>query len=291
MRETPANASGDEARIAREMGLRLGIRLRSRKNKVYVVSRDETILILKVYDREFASRSATEASVLRRASEAGLAVPRLVDFREGQALVMEYIHGHNLCDLVNDDIEFGPARPAGVAATAEAAATRTTPPPSIPFELAKWFVAFHTATGILRGDSILRNFIMASPQKCPKEPGLPRQENQTAKIFGVDFEEAHPGDPSIDIGDMASSLLNTDPMFAPNKVSFCEEFVSSYLELSGRADVHRVLRMAVSSLRTAASRRPRQRSRLLAGAKVLEDKGFRGLLSLYVDEVVEEHSK
>lgn len=286
VRETPGNENHDETRIAREMGLRLGVRLRSRKNKVYVVSRDTTTLILKVYDPEFASNSATEILVLRKASETGLAVPRLVDFREGQSLVMEYIRGVNLCDLVNDEIVLSPsdlertARPADEAAIAEAAATRTPSLPSIPLELAKWFVDFHTATGMLRGDSILRNFIMAGAQGCPEEPGSARKEDRTGKVFGVDFEEARPGDPTIDIGEMVSSLLNTDPMFAPNKISFCEQFVSSYLELSGHADVRQVIRAAVSSLRTAASRRPRQRGMLLQGAKVLEDEGFRRLSSL-----------
>lgn len=281
--KTSVNANGDEARIAREMGLQLGIRLRSRKNKVYVVSRDATTLILKIYDPKFASNSKAEASVLTKAAEAGLAVPRLVDFREGQALVMEYIYGQNMCDLVNDDIGFS---------MAEAAATRSWSPPSIPFELAKWFVDFHTVTGVLRGDSILRNFIMAGAQELPEGPGLDGQKDRAGRLFGVDFEEAHPGDPPIDIGEMVSSLLNTDPMFAPNKISFCEEFVHFYLELSGRGDVCPVVRAAASSLRTAASRRPRQRTRLLEGAEMLEHKGLRELVSLYSREaVIVEHDR
>ncbi|HHW26578.1 MAG TPA: hypothetical protein GXX23_04450 [Firmicutes bacterium] len=264
-----ANATHGEARIAMEMGLQLGVRLRSKKNKVYVASRDAATLILKVYDPEFASRSTTEFSVLTKASQAGLAVPRPVDFREGQALVMEYIHGHNLCDLVNDmpgpDVE-ALARMPGLAQTA---ATRTIESTmrAMPVELARWFAGFHKATGMLRGDSILRNFVVGSPEGADSED----------RLFGVDFEEAHPGDPSIDIGEMVSSLLNTDPMFAPNKISFCEEFIASYIKMSGHTDVHQVICAAVSSLRTAAARRPRQRDRLLEEARVLEDKGFRGL--------------
>ena len=81
--------------------------------------------------------------------------------------------------------------------------------------LGQWFTNFHvffktTDRFRIRGDSILRNFIL------------------TDRIWGVDFEESRTGRPEEDIATMCASILSTDPMFTPEKFELSKIFIKSY---------------------------------------------------------------
>jgi aminoglycoside phosphotransferase (APT) family kinase protein len=106
--------------------------------------------------------------------------------------------GKNLCDFINDEF------------------TSYEDKEKIVTKLARWFVDFHDYFKdndfYIRGDSILRNFILND------------------KIWGVDFEESRVGKPIEDVACMCSSILTTDPMFTKEKFNLCTTFIRSYEE-------------------------------------------------------------
>jgi tRNA A-37 threonylcarbamoyl transferase component Bud32 len=120
------------------------------------------------------------------------------------ALVMTYIPGENLCDLLNH------------TTTSYEEKSR------LMKLLAEWFAQFHThyrkdEERYIRGDAIMRNFIFSD------------------KIWGVDFEEARKGKPIEDIACLVASYLCTDPMFSSEKFRLCTQFISSYESIAGCA--------------------------------------------------------
>jgi tRNA A-37 threonylcarbamoyl transferase component Bud32 len=117
---------------------------------------------------------------------------------ENYVLVMSYIVGENVCDLINGQ--------------------------RAPFEekkqvidlLADWLVQFHTLfkseEGFrIRGDPSLRNFILSRRH-----------------LYGVDFEESRIGKPVEDVAGICASILSTDPMFTDEKFQLCQQFLDSY---------------------------------------------------------------
>ncbi|MHA1906788.1 MAG: hypothetical protein ACW98Y_05815 [Candidatus Thorarchaeota archaeon] len=83
-------------------------------------------------------------------------------------------------------------------------------------DLAQWYFDFHSLQPLLKGDPRLRNFIVT-------DDGL----------FGVDFEEANKGHWIVDLGGIAASLLDTDPINDPRKRKLIWKFFDKYLELKG----------------------------------------------------------
>jgi tRNA A-37 threonylcarbamoyl transferase component Bud32 len=117
---------------------------------------------------------------------------------ENNVLLMSYIMGENVCDIVND--------PQTVLEEKK----------KVVQLLVDWFVNFHTffksEDGFrLRGDASLRNFILC--RGC---------------IWGVDFEESRIGRPSEDLATLCVSLLSTNPMFTDEKFQLCQIFLDSY---------------------------------------------------------------
>lgn len=112
-------------------------------------------------------------------------------------ILMSYIIGKNVCDLLNDD------------------QVRLEEKKHVVTLIAEWYGTFHTFFHtkdqfMIRGDSNLRNFIF------------------TDKVWGLDFEESRKGQPEEDIASLCSSLLSTDPMFTEEKFELCKEFITSY---------------------------------------------------------------
>jgi tRNA A-37 threonylcarbamoyl transferase component Bud32 len=117
---------------------------------------------------------------------------------ENNVLVMSYIMGENVCDIVND-LQMVLEEKQKVVQL-----------------LADWFVNFHTffksEDGFrLRGDANLKNFILSR-----------------GRIWGVDFEESRMGRPNEDLATLCVSLLSTDPMFTDEKFHLCQIFLDSY---------------------------------------------------------------
>jgi len=171
----------------------------SKKNTLAYVTMKDKPRVLKWFVPSFKRQMETEYNVLKKGSS-DLNIPFLYEKdNQNNVLILSYIVGENLCDLINDEeISFEEKKRLIIL-------------------LADWFVKFHTffkkEEGFcIRGDSNLRNFIF------------------TDKIWGVDFEEFRPGKPIEDIAGMCSSILSTDPIFTSEKFKLCEIFRESYKE-------------------------------------------------------------
>lgn len=170
---------------------------KSKKNTVAYVILEDKPRILKWYAPGFKRQMETEYKFLEEGSST-LNMPTICEKDEdNHVLIMSYILGENLCDVVNNE------------------KTTFSEKKRLMILLAEWFKKFHSHFKTLdnyyiRGDSILRNFVL------------------TDRIWGVDFEESRKGKPVKDIADMCSSILATDPMFTSEKFQLCKIFVESY---------------------------------------------------------------
>ena len=172
-------------------------RFESKKNTVSYVILNDKPRVLKWYAPGFRINMETEYTVLKDGSSK-LNMPTPLDKDvDNNVIIMNYIIGKNLCDVINDeDTHFDEKK-------------------KIINTLAEWFAKFHghfktKDSFCIRGDSILRNFIL------------------TDRIWGVDFEESRNGKPREDIAGMCSSILSTDPMFTDEKFQLCKTFIESY---------------------------------------------------------------
>lgn len=172
-------------------------RFKSNKNTVAYVTIDSKPRIFKWYVPGLKRNMETEYSILKKGSSK-LNIPAVHEMDEdNNLLIMTYVAGKNLCDVVNDE------------------KTTTSEKQKIMFLLSDWFARFHnyfktTDQFRIRGDSILRNFIISD------------------RIWGLDFEESRIGKPIEDIAGMCSSILSTDPMFTDEKFQLCTTFIDSY---------------------------------------------------------------
>ncbi|NLA26406.1 MAG: phosphotransferase [Firmicutes bacterium] len=216
--------------------------MKSKKNRVCLVENSGQLYILKLYRAPHHLRASLEHRVLRKTFREGPAVPQPLAFVDKKALLMKYIPGENLCDLLNRRCL-----------------------PEYADKLARWFSAFHRCfegpggKTLLRGDSNLRNFIIRAD----------------GALCGVDFEEAAPGDPARDIGQICASILDTEPMFTPVKAALCRRLIHYYGNFTGRANLEQhLLPEIAAALRETSRRRPQQRTYLSKQAKLLEQQGL-----------------
>jgi len=171
----------------------------SKKNTVAYVILAGKPRILKWFVPGFKRQMITEYNVLKKGSS-GLYVPFPYEMDESNnVLILSYIPGENLCDLINDKD------------------TTNNEKQRLMVLLAEWFINFHNYFKkadqfCICGDSNLQNFIFAD------------------RIWGVDLEESRTGKPSEDIAGMCSSILTTDPMFTSEKFELCNNFVDTYIE-------------------------------------------------------------
>lgn len=170
---------------------------KSKKNTVAYVTLNDKPRVLKLFVPGLKKNMKNEYSILKKgSSKLNIPTPFELD-EENNVLILNYIIGENLCDLVNDK------------------KTSTSEKERLMILLAKWFEKFHSHFKdedefFIRGDSNLRNFIFND------------------RIWGVDFEEARTGKPVEDIAGICSSILSTDPMFTSEKFYLCKKFIESY---------------------------------------------------------------
>lgn len=171
---------------------------KSKKNTVGYVVLNGQARILKWYVPGLKKNMDTEYEILKKGSlELSMPLPLEKD-TDNHVLVMGYIVGENVCDLINDQ--------------------------KVSFEekkrvidlLAEWVVKFHTVFKSeggfrIRGDASLRNFILSR-----------------GRIYGVDFEESRVGKPVEDVAGVCASILSTDPMFTDEKFQLCQHFLDTY---------------------------------------------------------------
>jgi tRNA A-37 threonylcarbamoyl transferase component Bud32 len=173
-------------------------RFESKKNTVAYVLDDGHPRILKWFVPGLKQNMDIEYNVLKKGFS-DLSVPSpLKKDTENNVLVMNYIIGENICDLIHDSQRSIEEKQ------------------KIIHHLANWFVKFHmffkSEDGFqLRGDATLRNFILSRD-----------------RVWGVDFEESRVGKPGEDLATLCGSLLSTNPMFTDEKFQLCEIFLDAY---------------------------------------------------------------
>lgn len=171
-------------------------KIESRRNEVYkIIGSHPTQLSSQIIVAKFYHHPgiAHETSVLQEATTKQVPVPQVIG-TTSNVLIMEYIEGSNLCDLVT-----------------------TSPQTKYGRQLATWLVKFQNAfqvnrdSVLVKGDARLRNFIL--------------RENQ---IVGVDFEEGYVGSYDEDLVELCASILDTDPLFTKRKFQLCNAILRSY---------------------------------------------------------------
>jgi tRNA A-37 threonylcarbamoyl transferase component Bud32 len=174
-------------------GLSLIKKFPSKKNRVYLVERDCTQLVLKLYDND---RCAYEYGVLKVCRDEGIAVPEPLELK-GNALLMEYVEGRLANDYVNAPDMW-----------------------DVVLDIASWLALFHGTfrygkQSLLKSDVNFKNFIVGD------------------RLYGLDFELSKPGKPEADVGDAIAYLVSTYPMFTDEKFELSLAFIGRYEEESG----------------------------------------------------------
>lgn len=169
-------------------------RLRSKKNVVYhVVLKSETNDMVNLIAKAFVTGNFEREMNL---------LERCAGFRlkvpeilraKDGVLLLSFIEGELLVDRINRTFDT-----------------------ALIDNLAQWYHDFHSHQDLLKGDPRLRNFIIGSDG-----------------LYGLDFEEATEGHWVIDIGGIAASLLDTDPINDPRKQKMVWQLLETYLVLKG----------------------------------------------------------
>lgn len=171
----------------------------SKKNTVAYVIFNNKPRILKWFAPGFRNQMNNEFHVLKKGSSK-LKIPIAYEKDNiNNVIIMNYIPGKNLCDIINDDNENSENKE------------------KIIIKLAFWFKRFHefyktNNQNYIRGDSNLRNFIF------------------TDNIWGLDFEEFRIGNIDEDIANICTSILTTDPKYTNEKYTLCRLFIKSYFK-------------------------------------------------------------
>jgi tRNA A-37 threonylcarbamoyl transferase component Bud32 len=219
-------------------------RFESKKNTVGYVVYNGQPRILKWYVPGLKQNMDLEYSILKKGfSDLTMPSPLEKD-AENNVLVMSYIIGENVCDIVNDH--------------------RTVPEEKqkVVHLLANWFVNFHSffksEDGFrLRGDANLKNFVLSR-----------------GRIWGVDFEESRIGRPSEDLATLCVSVLSTNPMFIDEKFELCQTFLDSYRK-SVKWDVENINTEISYALLERIQWRPNDEEILRKYATKIRNKGLR----------------
>ena len=113
-------------------------RLKSRKNivvRLEILYKEQTKPLEVVAKMFVVDKFDIELRILKSSWEKSLAVPEVVEAREG-VILMDYISGEPLVDILNRTFE-----------------------PSLIDMLAEWYYNYHSAHDMIKGDPRLRNFI------------------------------------------------------------------------------------------------------------------------------------
>lgn len=117
-------------------------RLKSKKNTVIslIISSTGTKIHTVVAKMFIAGRFTNELHILKTSWAQGLAVPQVLEARDG-VILMEFIPGEPFVDRINRTFE-----------------------PQLIDKLAEWYYNFHNVHGQIKGDPRLRNFILNKDQ-------------------------------------------------------------------------------------------------------------------------------
>ncbi|MCU0852428.1 MAG: hypothetical protein MUC90_04125, partial [Thermoplasmata archaeon] len=126
-------------------------------------------------------------------------------------------------------------------------------------EAGAWLARFHEKLSFggaarIMGDAVLSNFIMADQE-----------------LVGVDLEDCEKGNPFDDLGQLAGSILGSEPFFTPIKFDLCVHMIARYEKTAHVDALEKVRPFVAKHLRIDARRKPLFRRTLLAAAKSLEN--------------------
>lgn len=218
-------------------------RFEGKKNTVAYVISEGHPQILKWFVPGLRQNLDIEYGVLKKGfSDVPMPFPITKD-TENNVLVMSYIMGKNICDIIND---------LGVTLEEKEKLVHL---------LVDWFVRFHaffkTEDGFrIRGDATLRNFILSKNQ-----------------VWGVDFEESRIGTPSEDIATLCVSLLSTDPMFTDEKFQLCQYFLDWYRK-SARWNIENINAEIAYAMLERIQWRPKDEELLRKYASKIRERGL-----------------
>ncbi|TFG33480.1 hypothetical protein EU528_00635 [Candidatus Thorarchaeota archaeon] len=138
-------------------------RLKSKKNTVISLKISSTgVKIHTVVAKMFiANRFRNELFILKTSWAQGLAVPRVLEARDG-VILMEYIPGEPFVDRINRTFE-----------------------PHLIDRLAEWYYNYHRVHGQIKGDPRLRNFIIHDDQIFGVDFEESREDLWMVDIAGV----------------------------------------------------------------------------------------------------------
>lgn len=217
----------------------------SKKNTVGYVVLNNQPRILKWFVPGLKHNMDTEYEVLKK-GYAELPMPSpLEKDTENNVLILSYIMGENVCDILNDE------------------KTSLEEKKRITTQVAEWLVKFHsffnTEKGFrIRGDACLRNFILSK-----------------GRVWGVDFEESRIGKPVEDVASLCASLLSTDPMFTDEKFQLGQTFLESYRK-SVKWSLENVNGEIAYALLERIQWRPQDEETLRKYATKIRSKGLQG---------------
>lgn len=201
------------------------------RNRVWLVETDVRPVVVK---RSLSGLSAVEFETMLLAKKAGLSVPYPL-YMDRDYIVSEYISGEPCDRLVNAMFSMPAAEGLG-----------------------RWLGGFHESLDsfgrpLAMRDAVLDNFIM-----------------HEGEVFGVDLEDASPGDPMDDLGQMAASILGNEPFFTPIKFDLCFSMLDAYEERTGMESRESARPFVAKHLRLSVRARPLYRRPFEGVAKVLE---------------------
>jgi hypothetical protein len=126
-------------------------------------------------------------------------------------------------------------------------------------QLARWYHKYHDVNGMIKGDPRLRNFICASEG-----------------VFGLDFEEARKGHWISDIGGVAASLLDTDPINDIRKRRLAWKLLEEYLSLVSESRSSETDRLFIQTVATTLKETYHWRSdeRILSLSEQISNEGI-----------------
>lgn len=205
--------------------------LPSSVNRVWLVETDVRPIIVKKF---LSRKSGTEFEAFVRARAAGLTVPFPL-WKEGDYLVLEYIHGETCDRMINHMFSSDVAEKLGA-----------------------WLGGFHGSLGsseskTIVGDAALSNFIFSE-----------------GVIYRIDLEDSREGDPLEDVGDLGASILGSEPFFTPIKFDLCFRMIRAYEWTTGTDAIERVRPYIAKHLRLDAKKKPLFKRTLVAASKGLE---------------------
>ncbi|MGQ9583059.1 MAG: hypothetical protein ACUVV6_06045 [Thermoplasmatota archaeon] len=229
----------------------------SRKNLVVRVMWGGRECVAKVFGRGRLEAANTEWRVLEICRDRGVRAPRPLALREG-VIIMSRLEGPSLFELM-----FSLERPGAGSARREShleCDIELSAAAPLLEGAAFWLAGFHRVLGprATRGDSMLKNFLISG-----------------GEVYGVDFEEAAPGDPLTDVGQLCAHLLASGRGFSPAHFEAVRHFAEAYWSGSGE-DRSGELPPAVAAGLEHYARYRRDRSRLRNWAARILGKGLAG---------------